>query len=140
MIKENKFNIKPALKAKLKKEAVNLAYLYGSYARGDYHTESDVDIAVLLDSKIKESEYLKKVLKISVLFEDQYPNKEIGLVLLNQISPLLKQNIIVEGKELYCANQDERILFENRALHEYEDTRHLRKIYNEVLKERINKL
>ena len=28
---------------------VSDCYLFGSYARGDYHSESDVDIAVILD-------------------------------------------------------------------------------------------
>ncbi len=30
-------------------EALKEAFLYGSYARGDYHRESDVDILVLVD-------------------------------------------------------------------------------------------
>lgn len=30
------------------------AYLYGSYARGDYHSESDIDILLIVDLKQEE--------------------------------------------------------------------------------------
>mgnify|MGYP002859683514 CR=1 FL=1 len=33
---------------------VRNCYLYGSYARGDYHSESDVDIAVILPMNLNE--------------------------------------------------------------------------------------
>ena len=34
--------------------AIKDAYLYGSYARGDYHTESDVDILLTVDMSSAE--------------------------------------------------------------------------------------
>jgi hypothetical protein len=127
-------------KNKLQKEGVVLAYLYGSEARGEAIKESDVDIAILFDKKIKEDDYLKKIFKISNLFNDVYPSRDIDIAILNQASPLFKQNAIIEGKELYCRSQWERILFENRTLHEYEDTRHLRNIYNYYLNLRLKNL
>ena len=127
-------------KNQLLKEGVILVYLYGSEARGDAKLESDVDIAVLLNNKIKKNTYLKKTLKLSSLFNIIYPSKEIGILILNQAPPLLKQNAIVEGKELFVNDKMGKILFENKALHEYEDSRRLRKIYNEFLDHRINLL
>ena len=34
--------------------AITDAYLYGSYARGDYHAESDIDILLTVDLKPEE--------------------------------------------------------------------------------------
>lgn len=102
--------------------------------------ESDVDIAVLLDKKVKEEKYLDKTLKLSVLFGQLYPGKEIGILILNQTTPLLKQNAIVEGKELYIADKLQKIMFENKALHEYEDTKKLRNIFNYFLNLRLKNI
>ena len=62
-------------KNKLKKHGVILVYLYGSQARGKAMIESDVDIAVLLDKKIKEEKYLDKTLKLSALIGKLYSDK-----------------------------------------------------------------
>lgn len=35
-------------------DLVSDCYLYGSYARGDYHTESDVDIAIILNMSLND--------------------------------------------------------------------------------------
>ncbi len=141
MIKQNYIKkLNTVFKSKLKKHGVVLAYLYGSQARGDDMVESDVDIAVLLDKKIKEEKYLDKTLKLSALFSKLYPDKEIGILILNQTTPLLKQNVVIEGKELYTADQLQRIMFENRALHEYEDTKKLRNIFNYFLNLRLKNI
>ena len=132
--------LNPLFKNQLKKHGVVLAYLYGSQARGNAMAESDVDIAVLLDKKIKEEKYLDKTLKLSALFSELYPDKEIGILILNQTTPLLKQNVIVEGKELYVADKLKRIIFENKALHEYEDTKKLRNIFNYFLNLRLKNI
>ncbi|MGQ9628982.1 MAG: nucleotidyltransferase family protein [bacterium] len=38
---------------------VSLAYIYGSYARGKYASLSDIDIALVVDENVPESEYLR---------------------------------------------------------------------------------
>lgn len=43
----------------LKTNQVILAYLFGSEVKGISHRESDVDIGVLFDKKVKPGDYLK---------------------------------------------------------------------------------
>ncbi|MBI4319831.1 MAG: nucleotidyltransferase domain-containing protein [Chloroflexi bacterium] len=58
--------VKAAL-AELKQELSQLygerlkgVYLYGSYARGDYHSESDVDILIVLQGPIRPFEEIQR--------------------------------------------------------------------------------
>ncbi|RJX26557.1 MAG: nucleotidyltransferase domain-containing protein [Dethiobacter sp.] len=69
--------VKPLFGDKLKK-----VVLYGSYARGDYDEESDVDVMFLVD---KEEEELRKDVKKVIILET-----EIGLQYDVFISPLLQ--------------------------------------------------
>ena len=53
------------------------AFLYGSYARGDYDTGSDIDILVTVDMDYKEIESLRSLLSIytsrlSLKYDKQY--------------------------------------------------------------------
>jgi len=114
--------------------------LFGSEARGTSHKESDVDIGVLFDKKINPKNYLKLEGKLIELFSEIYPKKEINIVNLNIASPLLKQVVILEEKLLYEKSEANRILFQIKTLHEYEDYLHLSNIYNQFLELKLKTL
>lgn len=128
------------IKRTLKKENVVLCYLFGSLARGEEHKESDVDIAVLFDKSVKGEDFLEREGKLISLFSKIFPAREINLVNFAIASPLLKQNVIIEGKLIYAKNEDERIFFQVGALHQYEEYRHLSGIYNLILSEKVKAL
>jgi predicted nucleotidyltransferase len=82
--------------------------LYGSYARGDYDRESDIDILIVLNSNInKVRQYRKQVsrvasrvglkndVEVSLLLRDR-DTVERGI----QFLPFY-QNIMTEGVEIY---------------------------------------
>ncbi len=135
LIKQNK-----TLKEFLQKQGVILAYLFGSMARGDAHKESDVDIAVLLDKKVKSQEYLKREGELISFFTSFFPKKEINIVNLNISSSLLKQAVILEGKLFYAKNELSRILFEIQTLKEYQDYLELTNIYDKMLEREVGAL
>lgn len=136
------FNFLNLIKTKkiLKQEGVVLCYLFGSFARGEEHRESDVDIAVLFDKTIKKENFLQKEGELISLFSNVFKDREINLVNLAVASPLLKQNAILEGKLIYAKSKDEEMLFQINTLHQYEEYRHLSEIYNLFLKEKIKAL
>lgn len=128
------------IKKILRKEGVVLCCLFGSEARGESHKESDVDIAVLFNLDVKKSDYLEREGQLIALFSEEYPEKEINIVNLNISSPLLKQNVVLEGKLIYAGSEEDRILFQISTLHQYEEYRHLSGISNLILAEKIKSL
>lgn len=71
--------------------------LYGSYARGDYDDESDVDIFAL----VKDDELQK--------YNDKIIDLEIDLTIKYGIMP----SILLENREYFTRNQNEEFLFQN---------------------------
>ncbi len=128
------------VKKALKKEGVVLCYLFGSVARGEEHKESDVDIAVLFEKDIKKENFLRKEGELISLFSKIFSEREINLVNLAIASPLLCQNVVLEGQLIYAKDENERIFFQIRTLHQYEEYSHLSDIYSLVLKEKIKAL
>lgn len=86
-------------------DKLDQVWLYGSYARGDYDSESDVDIMALVDLSKKElSQYRRKVsditseldLKYDVLLSIKLQDKDTFLLYANTL-PFFK-NVMKEGK------------------------------------------
>ena len=82
------------------------AYVFGSFARGDYHAESDMDILILVDNETISRDEEKKI---------TYPLYDIEFETGQIISPFIKskkewvvkypntpfyKNVIKEGIEL----------------------------------------
>ena len=86
-------------------ENVLFAYLFGSYARGDYAKNSDVDIAVYLsDTTLDERLRIQHILEVDL-------NKNVDLLLLNEIKNIyLLENVLKEG--ILLKDHEDRALFE----------------------------
>jgi len=94
-------------RALLKFDDIVIAYLCGSFARGEYHKFSDVDIAI----------YLKKTsakIYLDILGAIKIDGLEIDLKILNDAPPLFRYRVIKEGILLLC--RDEK-LHENFVFH-----------------------
>jgi len=100
---EVEHNLEAILKNRLKR-----IILYGSYARGDYDDESDIDFLVLTDLKDDEiSSYRDKITDLTVELSIKY-GKLASIVLKNE-SQFQKYhnflpfytNVVKEGKVIY---------------------------------------
>ena len=76
------------------------AYLFGSQARGDAGTLSDIDVAVFIDEDLAEpGPYGYDAELITDLMTEMGTN-DIDVVLLNQAPPLLYHRVLRDGKLL----------------------------------------
>jgi predicted nucleotidyltransferase len=111
---------------------ISLAYLFGSVARGESGEGSDVDVAVLastvlgLDDRSRLSEELARALGF---------RWAVGVVDLRQASPVLAAEVVRDGVRLVERDPLVRFDFEMEAIRRFEDTRGLRRLQHELLRE-----
>lgn len=102
--------------------AIHLLYLFGSQARGDAGSKSDVDIGVMLDEKAYPQNPLLD-LEIGYVVENRL-RRPVDVVVLNSASPILQHQVVAGGTRLYEADAAQRARFELIAFKRYVDARH----------------
>ncbi len=116
---------------------VRLAYLFGSQATGCVHSESDIDVAMLLDESLSTDDRFKERLAIIGELSKLFQTDHVDVAVLNEASPLLAYEVLKNGVLLYCKSEEERIEFQVNTLRTYEDTAPLRRILNDAMAERV---
>lgn len=124
---ENIVDALPGLVSLFQREGVIIAYLFGSFARGE--RGKDIDLAILL--RDKPAYYLRE--KINRFLETE----RVDLVDLRDAPPVLLFEIIRTGKPVYYVSDDELERFELRAINLYRDTAPMRRLQNNYLRERV---
>ena len=108
-----------------KQKDVVAVYLYGSFAYGNPHKDSDIDMAVLFDGKVNLYDRLGRLYgdfpKIGIRAEPEI--REISL----DYSPVFLMNVI-RGKLIYAKDEQKRIQFEVDVMNIFRDTEYLRKL------------
>lgn len=95
------------------------AYLFGSVARGQERTDSDVDI-VLGRPCGPSLEDLDRLARMQQALGD-LQERDVDLVPLDSASPDLRHNVLVDQVLLYDGDHDARVEYEIRARNEYAD-------------------
>ena len=88
--------------------AVLAAYLFGSYAAGRAHRESDVDIALLLDRSTHatpRSRFEARLRLIAELAHALHRN-DVDVVILNDAPPTLARAILTKGRQVMCRDPE----------------------------------
>ncbi|KRQ87802.1 Nucleotidyltransferase domain protein [Caloramator mitchellensis] len=132
MVQGNLFEVETILKDNIDKLLSNfdikLIYIFGSYAKGINKKDSDLDIAVLMG----EYTPLDKLNLIGELM-DIFKRDDIDLAILNDANEVLKFQVIKYGKNVYKVSEEERVLFEARAMDEYMDMEFFRRRQKEIM-------
>lgn len=120
--------IRKALEAE---PGVRLAYLFGSFARGEAGPGSDLDVAVVADRELG-------LLELGALVERLQraaAGLRVDLMDLRRAAPLARFQVVRDGQVLVERDPVARFEFERAAWREAQDTRHLRRVQQDLLRE-----
>ena len=73
------------------------AYLFGSRARGDAHGQSDVDVAVYIDTSLADDGQWGYRAELTTILMDALGTNDVDVVVLNQAPPLLYHRVLRDG-------------------------------------------
>lgn len=99
---------------------VQAGYLFGSVAAGRTRPDSDIDIAVLLDDKIRPSRTLKYRLGIMADLGAALDRSDVDVVVLNEAT-LLAHRVLSKGKLVFERSACARIRFQVMTANRYAD-------------------
>lgn len=113
---------------------LELAYLFGSYAKGTGHRESDIDVALLFKQTYTQAEEL---LLLGRLMDEgaKRLDRKVDIVFLHRASPLLRYEVV--RHRIVLKDSPQRASFESLAIREYFDFRYYAEIYNQAVLQRI---
>lgn len=100
------------------------AYLFGSFAKGEAHARSDVDIAVYFKEE-SFNEQLRVIYELSKLVK-----RDVDLVVLNHVKNMFLLEEIMNGELLKDSDTDERAYFEVKKMHEIIDYKSFKRRLN----------
>lgn len=100
---------------------MEIAYLYGSVARGTPLPSSDVDIALVLTALPSPYERLMLELGIQAAIEDACGLSNIDVRAINQAPLMVQGTVVQEGLRLYERDKDRRVAFEVLTRKKYFD-------------------
>ena len=122
----------------LPKKDVLLAYLYGSFAKGETHPNSDIDIAILVNDSISEIKYSYgyRAEILTDLMKTLHTNR-VDLIILNEAPPFLRFQVVRYGIPILTRSEAERIDFHVKTITKYNDVKKLLDIQNRYISRRL---
>jgi uncharacterized protein len=120
-------------------EDVDLAYLFGSYARRQAGTLSDLDVAVLMAGHPDKEACLKTRLRFMGDLSNLLSFEEIDVVILNCAPPALRYHILRDGIIMFNRDEDRRIEFTLNTVNRFLDFKPILERHERAIIERARK-
>jgi predicted nucleotidyltransferase len=101
---------------------IRAAFLYGSFARGFPHPDSDLDIAIVFDDDSDEDIIYRQIMDISLLLLEK-SGRDVNVIPIYRDfrKPFLYYNAIVLGTSVYIRDISELTYLKQEALFQMED-------------------
>lgn len=115
---------------------IELAYLFGSYARNAANALSDVDVALLLAPSVSHDQYLDYRLRYFSTISELIHDDRVDVVVLNGKPPLLAHEAI-KGRLLFERSPEARVAFVVDVQRRYLDLKYFYAIDYEYMRERL---
>ena len=106
-----------------------LVVLFGSYATGHTHRQSDIDVAMLSEQPLD----IREQIRIGFELERALRAGPVEVVDLKHAPPLLLKADATDGVVLYERDQGVFAEFQLRAMKRYVETRRLRELQKDAL-------
>ncbi len=102
---------------------VRLGFLFGSRARGRNRSDSDFDVAILVDDSLLAGTEDRATLirKIVARLGREVSSAHLDLVILNGAPALLRHRVLRDGVLLFQRSPEERVRFATRTIQDYQD-------------------
>lgn len=124
-------SLRKSLLALRNNDSIQFAYLFGSQANGKLDSQSDIDIAVLLDRNMTRTELFQSRLKIIADIADLLGRDDIDLVLLNEDNITINHEIIKNGILIFERDMIDRIDWETEIFSKWMDWKRLMDVWRE---------
>lgn len=111
------------------KDNIIAVYLFGSFADGSYNEKSDIDLAVLYDSKCDFGSHISDMIDIEKIFD----NTKVDYIDLEEINLFFRFNILKNGKNIYTKDIDKLYDYVHRTQNLYIDMKYSRDKYVEYV-------
>ncbi|MCB8980852.1 MAG: nucleotidyltransferase domain-containing protein [Ardenticatenaceae bacterium] len=98
---------------------VQAVYMFGSYGTEDERPSSDVDLALLLPPEQAKAEGSLLLGELHLALAELL-GKEVDLVNLRQVSTVFQKEIVMTGRQIFCADSYAAAEFEMLTLSYYQ--------------------
>ncbi|MFB6115371.1 MAG: nucleotidyltransferase domain-containing protein [Candidatus Nanohalobium sp.] len=114
------------------REDIIAAYLFGSFAAGREHEDSDVDIGIVVSGK----KDFTKLTSIEKEVSDKLERKA-DIRVLNDQDTRFKYQVLKTGRLIFSCDEEKRTEFEEDAMRNYLDMKPFYENYDRFVKERL---
>lgn len=125
-------NLKPEIEKLAKKYNLSLVLLYGSHAKRNIRTDSDIDLAVLGVKPVSTDD----IIALSNGFAQIFEVNEIDVKSLHKTDSLFRYQVMQNSVLLYGRNYD-YLTFKSYAFRSYHDSKDLLRLKEVLIRKRM---